>query len=899
MPEAVPEVATLSGPLGVAEPWPVQLFDERLRGSPGSPGSPVLLGEDFCLTIEELHLRSQRLAWRISAEGIEKSEFVAVCMPRGPGLVVALLGVWRAGKAYVPLEPSFPPQRLRFILEDSQAQLLLASAELEVSTVSTVSTPILRLLPTGELPADVNGPDVEVQPRSHLAYLIYTSGSTGTPKGVLVSQSSVCNVLHAFENSLRKAKASCDDIFVSVTTFCFDISVLEMFWPLCFGFRLYLCSSAVTRSGALLKQTLDDARKIEGTVFFQATPSSFRSLLKAGWEGGHNVEAICGGEAFPDALAEPLLLRCGKFWNAYGPTETTIWSALHQLQSSEIPVPIGGPIAGTELLVATLEGEGEIDLAEGEGELLIAGLGVADGYHRRPELTSQKFVSFPGAKATAATVFRSGDLVRLTQHSALQCLGRMDHQVKIRGFRLELGEVESVLETHPEVDAAAVLLLDAGEGSELSAFVASKDDASTLRDTLRSHLAARLPSYAVPQRLAVMESLPLLPSGKVDRRALKFGPLPPPLADAKNATDLETLDSVDWRKPSATQEALLRRTLVKLVAMVTGIQIAIEDDGLMVSLGIDSMSAVPLAELISTQLLKGAEMPLEDLYVYNTLNGLCRYLQGRLSEMPMVSTAEKRSYAQLKKSRAKPSNAAKAELPPGLEACRSGDLIKLKQMLSDGSFETSTLDRFGGSGLHWAASAGHLEVCRLLVEHKASVDFADKKSGRTALHWASRQGHLEVVQWLLAEHQIPVDVQTKDDTTPFQLAAWGGHVPLCEWLLSQKADLHHRNSWSCLAHHFAALAGMGDCCKWLHQQGVDLGATNNQGHNALHKAAYGGHAVLCAWLQENADLDPHQKDVRGQTCAALAKKAGFEDLSCQLSFQNRQPHKLKKNTKIN
>eukprot|EP00435_Cladocopium_sp_Y103_P048430 s418_g14.t1 len=588
--------------------------------------------------------------------------------------------------------------------------------------------PMARLLPTGELPdADVNGPDVEVQPtdRSHLAYLIYTSGSTGTPKGVLVSQHSVCNVLHAFESSLRKANASCDDIFVSVTTFCFDISVLEMFWPLCFGFRLYLCSSAVTRSGALLKQTLDDARKIEGTLFFQATPSSFRSLLKAGWEGGQNVEAICGGESFPDALAEPLLRRCGKLWNAYGPTETTIWSALHQLQSSEIPVPIGGPIAGTELLVATLEGEGEIDLAE--GELLIAGLGVADGYHRRPELTSQKFISFPGeaSKFAPATVFRSGDLVRLTQperseRSALQCLGRMDHQVKIRGFRLELGEVESVLETHPEVDAAAVLLLDAGEGSELSAFVASKDDAtSTLRDTLRAHLAARLPSYAVPQRLAVMESLPLLPNGKVDRRALKFGPLPPPLADAKNATDLETLDLVDWRKPSATQEALLRRTLVELVAMVTGIQIAmVEDSDGLISLGIDSMSAVPLAELISTQLLKGAEMPLEDLYVYNTLNGLCRYLQGRLSEMPMVSTAEKRSYAQLRKSRAKPSNAAKAELPPGLEACRTGDLIKLKQMLSDGSFDTSTLDRFGGSGLHWAASAGHLEVCRLLVEHK-------------------------------------------------------------------------------------------------------------------------------------------------------------------------------------
>ncbi|CAJ1358674.1 unnamed protein product [Effrenium voratum] len=188
--------------------------------------------------------------------------------------------------------------------------------------------------------------------------------------------------------------------------------------------------------------------------------------------------------------------------------------------------------------------------------------------------------------------------------------------------------------------------------------------------------------------------------------------------------------------------------------------------------------------------------------------------------------------------------------------------------------------------------------CKLLAKHEpdkallnadsfgyyvlALVGYADKKSGRMALHWAARQGKLEVVQWLVLEHGLPVDAQTKDCTTPFQLGAWGGHVEVCQWLLLKKADLWHQNSWSCLAHHFAALAGMEACCRWLRQQGLDLGTPNNQGHNALHKAAYGGHAALCQWLQDEVDLDPAECDVRGQNAAALARKAGFEDLAQRL-----------------
>ncbi|CAK8993364.1 unnamed protein product [Durusdinium trenchii] len=491
-------------------------------------------------------------------------------------------------------------------------------------------------------------------------------------------------------------------------------------------------------------------------------------------------------------------------------------------------------------------------------------------------------------------------VVRTSQPKSLcpyQVLFGLSRVVKIRGFRLELGEVETVLERHPEVDAAVALLLDCDEGPELCAFVTKKSQATratergALRGALRRHVAEALPSYARPQRLAVMESFPLLPSGKVDRRSLQQGPRPPPLAEAAEGTIHESLDEIDWQSPSHEEEAALRQAVADLLAMVTGV--VLEDTEPLGALGIDSMSAIPLAELLSAQLLQNAELPLEDLYVYNTLQSLCGYLKGRLAEMPKKppggggtstkksgKTSGKASYAELKKSRqpkGETDGTKTAKMVPGLEACRAGDVAKLKELLLDGSFHVTTLDRFGGSGLHWAASAGHLEVCHLLVKHQALVDFADKKSGRTALHWASRQGHLEVVQWLL-EHQVPVDLQTKDETTPFQLAAWGGHVHVCQWLLLQKANLNHRNSWYCLAHHFAALAGMTECCKWLQEQRVDLGATNNQGHNALHKAAYGGHAELCKWLQDEATLDPEQPDARGQSCFALARKAGFQDL---------------------
>lgn len=242
--------------------------------------------------------------------------------------------------------------------------------------------------------------------------------------------------------------------------------------------------------------------------------------------------------------------------------------------------------------------------------------------------------------------------------------------------------------------------------------------------------------------------------------------------------------------------------------------------------------------------------------------------------------------AKLLEARAARSAADEAfQLEPTLDACRRGDTAAVRAALR-GGWSVDTTDRFGGPGLHWAASGGHLGVCQLLVASGARADARDRKSGRTALHWAARHGHVRVAAWLIDACGLGVDALTKDGTTPLQLAAWGGHVRACDALARRGADVAHSNRWVCSAAHFAALAGQLDACAWLLAHGVDLGAPNTQGHHALHKAAYGGHAQLCTWLRSGpAQLGGEralEPDVRGQTPADLARKAGFAELAAEL-----------------
>ncbi|CAE7273573.1 dhbF [Symbiodinium natans] len=571
----------------------VELFEALATAQPQREAVASDDDLESAWNLETLRHRARSLAGAIQCRLASRYDaLVAVCLPRGPALPMALLGVWYAGAAYVPLEPSFPVARLRFLLEDSQAQLLLTEPRTEPKDLRHDGQTLRLHWPSGEVESvDSKSPASQLSPEapSTLAYVIYTSGSTGKPKGVRVAAGAVANVLQAFERSVRQewiltvvvcknifpfnyAAGREDDVLVAVTTFCFDISVLEK--PGGGGLRLgELPEGFVLRPARLI---------------FQATPTSFRSLMQAGWEGGDNVAAICGGEAFPSQLAAPLFHLCrAGLWNAYGPTETTIWSAAHHLQGNETVVPIGIPLLGTKLQLLSTGDSGDsshdsgLELEACEGELLIAGVGVAEGYLRRPDLNAAKFVAFNEGRA-----FLTGDRVRQSAGGYLEFMGRMDHQVKIRGFRVELGEVESKLGAHAQVAAAVVLLAGGSDSPELWAFVTTTSAVaggeSALRSSLRRSCAEELPSHAIPSRLGILEDMPLLPSGKVDRQKLLAGSPPPALADASGKSN-----SVVTEAPGS-----LRQMVAELVERATGVAVE-EETAELTALGIDSVSVLP------------------------------------------------------------------------------------------------------------------------------------------------------------------------------------------------------------------------------------------------------------------------------------------------------------------
>ncbi len=355
--------------------------------------------------------------------------------------------------------------------------------------------------------------------------MLFTSGSTGRPKGVEISHRAVINFL----NSMREAPGMKEqDTLLSVTTLSFDIFGLEIWLPLTTGAKVVIASEEVARDGkelaALMRQS--------GATVMQATPSTWRLLLESGWEGNPHLKILCGGEAWPAQLAEQLLPMCAELWNMYGPTETTIWSAVHQVRVG-MPVLIGHPIANTEFYV--VDSHLQPVPVGVPGELLIGGAGLARGYLNRPDLTAEKFIADPFRTDTGSRLYRTGDLVRYRADGTLEFLGRIDQQVKIRGFRIELGEIESVLRSHPGVREAVVVMREERE-KQLVAYVVLAGESSCTTAELRDYLKQKLPAYMVPTALSVLENIPLTPNGKVDRKALSGADYTP--SERQSAQDL-------------------------------------------------------------------------------------------------------------------------------------------------------------------------------------------------------------------------------------------------------------------------------------------------------------------------------------------------------------------------
>lgn len=438
-----------------------------------------------------------------------EASLVAVCLDRSVELVSSLIGVWRAGLGYIPLDPAYPATRIEMILEDAGAPLVLTSRALEDRTPAGVErvfiedlVPELHALPTTTPPESTPAPE-------DTAYVIFTSGSTGRPKGVVIQQG-------AFENFIQSMQLepgfTPSDRLLAITTVSFDIAGLELFLPLSVGGSLLLA----TREQASDPRALERLMQQHDITFMQATPATWQMLFDSGWQGKPGLKALCGGEALPQHLAERFLLAQAELWNVYGPTETTVWSTAKHITSSD-RLTIGKPIANTTLYV--LDEHKALLPVGATGELWIGGKGVAWGYLGRPDLTQERFVTSPFTPNER--LYKTGDLARLRHDGEFECQGRSDFQVKIRGFRIELGEIESAILKNPTVTACVVVArqVDPGEKS-LVAYVVTRGDARLDIETLRRELGNQLPSYMLPSALCVLNALPMTPNNKVDRNAL-------------------------------------------------------------------------------------------------------------------------------------------------------------------------------------------------------------------------------------------------------------------------------------------------------------------------------------------------------------------------------------------
>ncbi|HEX6909272.1 MAG TPA: amino acid adenylation domain-containing protein, partial [Longimicrobium sp.] len=576
-----------------ARDWPfVPVHRVIAEQAARAPDAVAVEGTDGALTYAQLDALSAGVAEALRASGAGRGSLVAVCLDRSARMAAALLGVLRAGAAYLPLDPEYPADRIARMLEDSGARVLLA----ERGTESALPPSALRRIRLDEVGPAAGFDDVEVGPEE-LAYVIYTSGSTGRPKGVMVRHGGVASFLRSMAEApgLRA-----DDTLVALTTIAFDISVLELFLPLTAGARVVVASRNEAADPALLAPLIGRS----GATVVQATPATWAMLLAAGWTPRPGMRLLAGGEALPRGVADRLLAAGADLWNVYGPTETTIWSTAGRV-AAEGEVTLGAPIANTTAYVL----DPGLDPAPLGvfGELYLGGTGVARGYLHRPGLTAERFVPDPFG-APGSRLYRTGDRVRRRADGALEFGGRVDFQVKLRGFRIELGEIESALRAHPSVAAAvAVVREDVPGDARLVAYLTARNGDAPGGAALRAHLRARLPAYMVPSAFVALEALPLTPNGKVDRRAL---PAPDPRAVERPYTAPRT--------PEEQALAEIWREVLRLD------RVGLEDD--FFELGGHSLLGAQVLSRVQREL--GAQLPLRALFEAGTVRALAERLHG-------------------------------------------------------------------------------------------------------------------------------------------------------------------------------------------------------------------------------------------------------------------------------
>ena len=558
------------------------------------------------LTYAELDNRASAVAATLVSCGVGPEVVVGLMVERSIEMLVALLGVLKAGGAYLPLDPTYPVARLQEMLDDSGAPVVITHRGLH-ERLPSHKCAIVRLETVGTLTAPAEAPAPVAPTPQNLAYVIYTSGSTGRPKGVEVTHGNVVNVLLSIAEQPGFTER---DSILAVTTLSFDVAASELLLPLVTGGRVVIAVQPSLRDGQWLRRTLEGS----AVTLMHPTPLTWRLLLEAGWRGSSSLTIASTGEPLPRDLADQLLTKGRALWNLYGPTETTIWSTGQRIDAGSGLVPIGGPLANTQVYI--LDRQRQPVPTGTTGELYIGGAGVARGYRNRPELTAERFVPDPFSTDSAARLYRTGDLARYRNDGTIECLARIDQQVKVRGYRIELGEIEAALNGHPDVRESAVMVADA-DGEKLLVGYVTPRDVSTL--SLRQSLRALLPEHMVPSAFVSLDELPRTPNGKLDRKALA-------------AVSTRSAEVEPERVTPPRNE--LERTLLAIWREVLK-RDAISTDSNFFDLGGHSLLAIRLIAGIEEHL--GRQIRFSALLEHPTIAGLARVLDPERTSAPKSS----------------------------------------------------------------------------------------------------------------------------------------------------------------------------------------------------------------------------------------------------------------------
>ncbi|ETS33665.1 non-ribosomal peptide synthase, partial [Photorhabdus khanii NC19] len=583
-----------------------------------SPDATALVYEEQLLSYAELNVRANRLAHQLIALGVTPDQRVAVCVSRSPAMVVGVLAVLKAGGVYVPLDPVYTGERLAHILTDAASVILLAD-NVGRDALGEDALAGLTIFDPNSLPDQPDSnPQVPTLTAQHLAYVIYTSGSTGTPKGVMVEHRHILRLFDATESWYHFNR---QDIWCLFHSIAFDFSVWELWGALRYGAKLVLVPHAIARSPQELHQFVCQ----HGITVLNQTPSAFKAFITSYVANPLPDKLryiIFGGEALDPGILKPwYALReetLPQLVNMYGITETTVhvtYRALTRHDVEQTMSPIGTRLP--DLTLYLLDKYGQPVPLGAVGELYIGGAGVARGYLNRPELTAERFLADPFSHLPDARMYRTGDLARYLPDGNLEFIGRNDQQVKIRGFRIELGEIEARLLEHPAVHEVVVQVMGGGQEKRLVAYVVADVD-EALVNHLHTHLSTVLPDYMVPAAFVRLETFPLTPNGKLDRRAL---PIP----------GKEDFARQIYAAPLGEMET----TLAAIWCELLGVERISRYDNFF-TLGGHSLLAVRMMNRIAAL---GIELPLSTLFTFPSLMAFAEVMRARIDESGEVLPA--------------------------------------------------------------------------------------------------------------------------------------------------------------------------------------------------------------------------------------------------------------------